>query len=132
MWRHVDIVLTNVSEECIAYIFRVEKNKKSVAPAHTGSLAYFFFSSSLKMETIHFSETSVNTISTRCHIPEDCFVHGYRHEILISYNYDFISDTILEKMRKTMRNLSQVSQPLDQDLNLEASTDRMCDGHKIQ
>jgi hypothetical protein len=24
MWRHVDIVLTDVSEECIAYIFRAE------------------------------------------------------------------------------------------------------------
>jgi hypothetical protein len=34
-------------------------------------------------------------------------------------NYGFISDTILEGLRKTMRNLRQVKQPLDQDLNLE-------------
>jgi hypothetical protein len=27
------------------------------------------------MEAIRFSETSVNTTSTRCHIPEDCFLY---------------------------------------------------------
>jgi hypothetical protein len=32
------------------------------------------FPSTLKMEAIRSSETSVNTISTRCHIPEDCFL----------------------------------------------------------
>jgi hypothetical protein len=33
------------------------------------------FPYTLKMEAIRSSETSVNTISTRCHIPEDCFLH---------------------------------------------------------
>jgi hypothetical protein len=28
MWRRVDLVLTDVSEECIASIFRVEKNPR--------------------------------------------------------------------------------------------------------
>jgi hypothetical protein len=32
----------------------------------------------LKMEAIRSSETSVNTTSTRCHIPEDCFLHKLR------------------------------------------------------
>jgi hypothetical protein len=37
----------------------------SVAPAHAGSpFTDFFFCSTLKMEAIHSSETSVNTIST--------------------------------------------------------------------
>jgi hypothetical protein len=31
MWRHVDIVLTDVSEEYIASIFRVEEKKKKSA-----------------------------------------------------------------------------------------------------
>jgi hypothetical protein len=55
MWRRVDIVLTDVSEEHIASIFRVE------------------FSSTLKMEEILSSETSVNTKSTRRNISEDAF-----------------------------------------------------------
>jgi hypothetical protein len=63
MWCRVDIVLADVSEKRIASIFRVE-GKKSVAPAHAGSLADFFLSSTLKPST---SETSVNTISTRHH-----------------------------------------------------------------
>jgi hypothetical protein len=31
MWRRVNIVLTDVSEECIASIFRVEEKKKKSA-----------------------------------------------------------------------------------------------------
>jgi hypothetical protein len=55
MWRRVDIVLTDVSEERIASIFRVEEKKKSASePASAGatdggSLADFFFSSNLKL-----------------------------------------------------------------------------------
>jgi hypothetical protein len=30
--------------------------------------------STLKMEAIRYSETSVNITATRCHIPEDCFL----------------------------------------------------------
>jgi hypothetical protein len=51
MWRCVDLVSTEVSEVRIASIFNVEK--------------------SAKMEAIIFSETSVDTRSTQCHIPED-------------------------------------------------------------
>jgi hypothetical protein len=42
-------------------------------------------SSTLKMEAIRSSETSVNKISTRCHIPEDCFLHSHSRENLKSY-----------------------------------------------
>jgi hypothetical protein len=37
------------------------------------------------MEEISSSETSVNTISTWRHIPEDCFLHNHRRENLKSY-----------------------------------------------
>jgi hypothetical protein len=36
-------------------------------------------------ETIRSSEMSVNTISTRRHIPEDCFLHSHRRENFKSY-----------------------------------------------
>jgi hypothetical protein len=39
----------------------------------------------LKTEEIRSSETSVNTISTRCHIPEDGFLHSHRRGNLKSY-----------------------------------------------
>jgi hypothetical protein len=80
-------VLTDVSEERIASVFRVEETRRKsknlgvildisvLAPAHAGSsLTDFLLSSTLKMGEIHSSETSVNTISTRRHIPEDCFL----------------------------------------------------------
>jgi hypothetical protein len=37
------------------------------------------------METIRSSETSVNKISTRRHIPEDGILHSHRRENLKSY-----------------------------------------------
>jgi hypothetical protein len=44
-------------------------------------------SSTLKMEAICSSETSVETQrNTRCHIPEDDTLHNHRHENLKSYN----------------------------------------------
>jgi hypothetical protein len=51
-----------------------------LAPAHAGSsLADFLlFSSTLKMEAIRSSEASVNTKSTRRHIPENCFLRILR------------------------------------------------------
>jgi hypothetical protein len=58
MWSRVDILLTDVSEEHIAYIFTL---------VHLSWNSY-----TVKMEAIRSSETSVNKISTctRRHIPE--------------------------------------------------------------
>jgi hypothetical protein len=54
-------------------------------PAHAGSsLANF---STLKMEAIRSSETSVNTRSTRRHIPEDGILHSHRRENLKNFTY---------------------------------------------
>jgi hypothetical protein len=51
--------------------------------AHAGaSLADF---STLKMEAIHSSETSVYTRSTQRHIPEDGILHSHRCKNLKSY-----------------------------------------------
>jgi hypothetical protein len=43
--------------------------------------------STLKMEAIRSSETSVDTSSTQSHIPEDDILHSHRCESLISYIY---------------------------------------------
>jgi hypothetical protein len=61
-----------------------------LARAHAGSSLsdILLFSPTLKMEAIRSSETSVNTISTRHHIPEDCFLHSHRRENLKSYIHE--------------------------------------------
>jgi hypothetical protein len=51
--------------------------------AHAGSSLTDF--STLKMEAIRSSETSVHTRSTRRHIPEDGIAHSHRRENLRSY-----------------------------------------------
>jgi hypothetical protein len=53
-------------------------------PVHAGSSLADF--STLKMEAISSSETSVHTRSTRRHIPEDGILHSHRRENLKSYN----------------------------------------------
>jgi hypothetical protein len=52
-------------------------------PAYVGSSLADFYT--LKMEAILSSETSIYTISTRLHIPEDEILHTHRHENLKSY-----------------------------------------------
>jgi hypothetical protein len=59
-------------------------------PAHAGSSLADF--STLKMEAICSSETSVHTRSTRLHIPADGVLHSYRRENLKSYNDHLVFD----------------------------------------
>jgi hypothetical protein len=75
IWRRVDLVLTDVSDESIASIFRVEKN------ASEGPACF----STMKIEVIRSSETSVNTRTTQHDIPEDGILHSQRCENLTSY-----------------------------------------------
>jgi hypothetical protein len=96
MWCNVYLVnWTDVSEERITSIFRVEKSaseeptwaggsRRLLPPAHvSSSLADF---STLKMEAIRSSENSVQfTKVTRCHIPEDGILHSHRCENFKSY-----------------------------------------------
>jgi hypothetical protein len=67
MWHRVEVVLTDVSEERIARLLLTSLTDALHAD-------FLIFPSALKMEAIRSSETSVNTTSTRCHIPEDCFL----------------------------------------------------------
>jgi hypothetical protein len=71
MWRRVDLVWTDVSEKRIASIFRLQ----SAATCSLWVLACWF--STLNMEAIKSSETSVHTRSTRRHIPEDGILQGH-------------------------------------------------------
>jgi hypothetical protein len=73
--RRVDLVWIDVSEECIACSLQ--------PPAHSGSSLADY--STLKMEAIRSSETSVHTRSTRRHIPEDRILYNYRCNNLKSY-----------------------------------------------
>jgi hypothetical protein len=68
MWRRVDIVQTDVSEE---HRLHLQSRRKNPRAGNQREQVAADFSSTLKMEAIRSSETSVYTISTRCHIPED-------------------------------------------------------------
>jgi uncharacterized membrane protein len=76
MWRRVDVVLPT---------FR--RNTGLLTPALTVSsfADFLIFLSTMKMEAIRTSDTSVNTTFKRRHIPEDCFLHSHRRENLKSY-----------------------------------------------
>jgi hypothetical protein len=71
MWRRVGILLTDVSDECIAYPLTLVHRS--------------WISSTLKMEAIRSSETSVNKVPTGRHIPEDDILHSHRRENLKSH-----------------------------------------------
>jgi hypothetical protein len=82
MWRYVDLVWTDVSEERIVSIFMVEKSANEEPEWASGSFADF---STLKMEAILSSETSVHTRSTQRHMPEDGILHNHLCENFKSY-----------------------------------------------
>jgi hypothetical protein len=92
MWCRVDLVWTDVWEESIAYIFMVEKSASEEPtwigsslqpPARPGPSLEDF--STLKVEKVRSSETSVHTRSTRHHNPEDGILHSNRREHLKLY-----------------------------------------------
>jgi hypothetical protein len=93
MWHRLDLVWTDVSEERIAFFFRVEISASEEQawasgcrlqpPAHAVSSHADI--STLTMKAIRSSETSVQTRSTQSHIPEDGILHSHRRENLKSY-----------------------------------------------
>jgi hypothetical protein len=98
MWRRVDLMWTDVSEERIVSIFSLQP------PAHAGSSLADF--STLKMETIRSSETSVHTRSTRRHIPEDGILHSHRCENLESYLRKIVVKNFVTYTRIILLSLS--------------------------
>jgi hypothetical protein len=64
------------------------KQREQVALVHHSWISY-----TLKMEAIRSSETSVNKISTRRHIPEDDILHSRRRENLKSYIVQHVVET---------------------------------------
>lgn len=77
LWHQVHLVWTDVLEERIASIFRMQP------PAHTGSRLADFCS--LKMKAVRSNEMSVHTRFTWCYILEDCVLHSHHHVNLKSY-----------------------------------------------
>jgi hypothetical protein len=89
-------VSTDVSEELIASIFRVEQigsanqRASNLPPAYLLVLADIF--STLKMEAISYSETSVETQqTTRRHIPENDTLQEVLCSIIVLDKYSFNS-----------------------------------------
>jgi hypothetical protein len=67
-------VRTDVSEERITFIFRV-KNQQSKKQTYSRWLGWF---STLKMEVIPCSETSLHSQNTLRYVPNDSNIHNYR------------------------------------------------------
>jgi hypothetical protein len=67
MWRRMGLIITDISEQVVAYVFRVRFCLLVTANVVSMSLIY----STLKMEATSSSSTSVITRLTRCHITED-------------------------------------------------------------
>jgi hypothetical protein len=57
----------------------------------------------MKMEAIRSCETSVNTISTRRHIPEDGIFHSHRRENLKFYIYTACSNLLKHLAYKNVK-----------------------------
>jgi hypothetical protein len=73
MWRCVELGFTDVSEECIVSIFRVELSASGAAAScsHVFTARGSIHPEDRGDTLIGSSETSVNPSSTQRHIPED-------------------------------------------------------------
>jgi hypothetical protein len=89
---------TEISEEYIVLIFRVEEcgklgKKPTWSKYQSDWVSCLAYSSNLKLESICFSETSVDfQRTTRHYIPEDRLLHNYRCANLEAYAFPWSSD----------------------------------------
>jgi hypothetical protein len=80
MLRHVALVRTDVSEECISSIIGMARTGE---PGITLAIRSTLRGNTL--EVIRFSETSVPTRATCRNVPEDGVLHSYHRETLRSF-----------------------------------------------
>jgi hypothetical protein len=127
MWRRVDLVWTEVSEERIASIFRVEK---STSVSRWLQDADF---STLKMEAIRSTETSVHTRFIWRHIPEGDIIHSHCRENLKSYRMKLRSNVCVVIFSKNLKITSlSYQQPLQMESPLSVGMIRKWNsGHHV-
>jgi hypothetical protein len=88
MWCRVDIVLTDISEEHIASIFSLEQKRRKIRERGTSV--------------------------SRCHNPEDCFLHSDRRENLKSYmhTHSHLCDSYVHLPQERTHFMSRVTTQL--------------------
>jgi hypothetical protein len=93
MWRHIDLVWTDVSEERIAFIFRVDKSICEEPTWAGGSDCSHLLTLFPRSRIFLLSrwKRSVYTRSTWRPIPEDGILHSHGRENLKSYKGNFTS-----------------------------------------
>jgi hypothetical protein len=85
MWRRVTFVRSKVSEDRVAYIFRVTRIGELGTSAVTSNWSTLRRNTNYKKKGALSFEISVLTRVTRRHIPEDGILHSRRRENLKSY-----------------------------------------------
>jgi hypothetical protein len=106
------VLQIDVSEECVASIYRVEeireRRKVCLLPPNTFPRSRISFT--LKMEATHSSETSVYNKPTRRQIPEDCILHSHRSGNLKSCSCKLLANvtTPLPKANQIVRGSKMI------------------------
>jgi hypothetical protein len=87
MWRHVPLLITEVSVEHIAFIIRVTRTGALRLLVTVNVVLSSPILDILMMEAICFTETSIVTRTTLRNIPGDVILHSHRREYCGSYIY---------------------------------------------